>query len=223
MSTRREFMAAATVAAVAPAVARAAEPRKAAPPLPYAFDQKRFNDILNQAAQHKQCFGARKIAQAGVLEEMDNSLNAYEQALHEPKGSLHAVAVLYGGPSILMAASDDFWNEFAAPFFHGAPAELRKDLGDVTLGKGNPYLHSTTRDPDDLSIERLASRGGSFFVCHNAVVGFSDLIATTLKKPVSSVYASMMDGMAPSALVVPAGVMAVNACQEAHFTYIAAS
>jgi hypothetical protein len=30
-----------------------------------------------------------------------------------------------------------------------------------------------------------------------------------------------MAGIVPGALVVPAGVMAINACQEAKFTYIA--
>jgi intracellular sulfur oxidation DsrE/DsrF family protein len=32
-----------------------------------------------------------------------------------------------------------------------------------------------------------------------------------------------MAGIVPGALVVPAGVMAINACQEAKFTYIQSS
>jgi hypothetical protein len=37
------------------------------------------------------------------------------------------------------------------------------------------------------------------------------------------VHRRLMSSIVPSALVVPAGVMAINACQEAKFTYIQSS
>ncbi len=164
-----------------------------------------------------------------MLGSMTNSIDAYDSFLNEGPGALQAVAVLYHGPAIFMALSDAVWNRLIAPFFAShafqkdAPADMRHDAGHPVAGRGNPYLHSTTNDPDDVSVERLVGKGASFFVCHNALEGFGRYIAQTLKRDVREVRRSLISGVVPGALVVPAGVMAINACQEAKFTYIQAS
>jgi hypothetical protein len=48
-------------------------------------------------------------------------------------------------------------------------------------------------------------------------------VADALKQPHEKVHAAILAGILPGALVVPAGVMAINACQEAKFTYIQSS
>lgn len=228
MTSRKEFMAAASLFAVTPAFAAAApatsKPQGGAPPkLTFGFDQARFNGILSKAAKHKQCFGATKLSGGSVLDAMNNSMEAYSTFLKEGPGALQAVAVLYHGASIGLALSDAAWNTYFVPALAAAPESIRKDVGTVKHGSGNPYLHAAGKSQDDPSVESLAEKGASFLVCHNALAGFSSMASETLKMPVEKVHAALLASIVPAAIVVPAGVMAVNACQEAKFTYISAS
>jgi intracellular sulfur oxidation DsrE/DsrF family protein len=229
MTSRKDFLAAWTVLALAPAAADAATPKPKMTPEPkltFDFDRTRFEQILAKPAKHKQCFAAVKLAGGDVLEGMNNSIDAYESYLKEGPGAMQAVAVLYHGASIMMAMSDAVWNELLTPFLRShqfakyAPPAIKQDVEHLTLGKGNPFLHSATNDPEDVSVESLAAKGSSFFVCHNAIAGFSHVIAQSVHENDNEVHSRLMAGIVPAALAVPAGVMAINACQEAKFTYI---
>lgn len=215
MSTRKDFIAASSLFALAPAAAAAASPSPkpaAAPPeLRFAFDRATFNAILAKPARHKQCFGATKIAIGNVIDGMDNTIEAYEQYLGEAPGSVHTVAVLYHGPAFAIGLNDKVWNDIIAPVLPGAPADLRDQFEGFKAGLGNPYASS---------VAQAVAKGSSFFLCHNAIVGMVYMAAKTLKQTPEKVHAAVMNGVLPGALVVPAGVMAVNACQEAKFTYI---
>lgn len=216
MSTRKDFIAASSLFALAPAAAQAASPSPAphAPSLRWHFDKTRFDRMLARPAAHKQCFGATKIDGGAVIEGMNNTINAYVDYLGETQASVHTAAVLYHGAAIALAMSDSVWNEILLPLAKDAPPTLREQFADAKTGKGNPYTGQ---------VRQAVARGSSFFVCHNAIVGFSHMAAASLKKPVESVHAAILAGIVPGALVVPAGVMAINACQEAKFTYIQSS
>jgi intracellular sulfur oxidation DsrE/DsrF family protein len=209
MSTRKDFLAAGSLFALTPALAGAAPPP---PELTFQFDETRFSEILNKSAKHKQCFGITKINGGAPLEGMMNSIKAYEDFLKEGPGALQAVGVLYHGASIGFAMSDAIWNEYLIPAVAHMPPPLRQDVGNPKAGTGNAYKND---------VRDLIARGASFFVCHNAIAGVSDFVASALKTSPQKVHAAIMAGILPGALVVPAGVMAVNACQEAKFTYIA--
>lgn len=211
MSTRKTFLLATAVAAATPALALAG-------PAPYTFDRAGFAARLAREAKHRQCFGVTKLAGGTALENMYNSIYAYEISLGEGNGALHAAAVLYHGTSIAMAFDHATWNALIWP---------SKLLTESDLGKGNwrathrdnPFYGTAGRD--ESSIQGLAKRhGASFFVCNNAVTGMASEIAGALKMQDETVYARLIGGVVPEAMVVPAGVMAINACQEAKFTYI---
>ena len=227
MSTRQDFLTTVVAAVVAPTArpvptpihvenkkpkvmcpGKSDEPAK----FTFDFDQTRFSEILAKSAQHRQCFGIMKLNDGTPLESMDNSIQAYEDFLKEGPGAMHAVAVLYHGASIGFAMNDTVWNEYLIPGLPQAPTVIRQDVGTVKRGRGNPFKDE---------VGRLAAKGASFFVCHNAIAGFSQIVAATLKADPQKVHAGIMAGILPGAQVVPAGVMAINACQEAKFTYIA--
>jgi intracellular sulfur oxidation DsrE/DsrF family protein len=215
MTTRSEFITAlAGAAAVVPAVTASPPAAKAAKKKPFHFDRARFEAILNKSARHKQCFGSKEIDGGTVLYAMQNSMNAYEDFLEEGPGSMQAVAVLYHGASIAIAMSSSVWNDLLFPSLKKLPEDIRKNFSDAAPGKGNPYLAKNL-------LPGMVARGCSFFVCHNALAGFAGLASTSLKRPYESVHRELLAGIVPGALVVPAGVMAINACQEAKFTYIA--
>lgn len=223
MTSRKNFLAASALFALTPAVSDAApaasKPASAAQPkLTFEFDRARFEQMLAKPAAHKQCFGATSIENAAVLYNMSNSIDAYETYLKEGAGAMHAVAVLYHGVSIALAMNDAVWNEYLIPTLSHTPEHIRKDVANAKPGKGNPYLHSASKD--DVSVEYLVAKGANFFVCHNALAGFAGIVSDAVKQPRQKVHDALMAGIVPGALVVPAGVMAINACQEAKFTYI---
>jgi intracellular sulfur oxidation DsrE/DsrF family protein len=214
MTTRKEFLATGSLLAVTTPIAQAAtpSPKSTPPPLTFQFDQARFNDILNKTAKHKQCFGIVKINEGSGLDGMMNSITAYDDFLKEGPGAMQAVGVLYHGAAIAFAMSDAIWNQYLIPAVPHLFASIRQDIGSPKPGAGNPYKDR---------VQGLVARGASFFVCHNAIAGVSGFLADSLKTSPQKVHAAIMAGIVPGALVVPAGVMAVNACQEAKFTYIA--
>ena len=236
MNTRKDFLLAASALTLAPALADAKTASKPSPKPPiyekltFTFDRARFERILREPARHKQCFGATMIDGGSVLGGMNNTINAYEDYLREGTGAMHAVGVLYHSTAVTLALDDAVWNELLSPSFKNAGflkrmgAQTRADIASLALGKGNPFLHPSKADgPFDSSVERLVSRGAHFFVCHNAIMGFSAAVAHAVKSTPRAVHARLMAGIVPGALVVPAGGMAINACQEAQFTYIQSS
>lgn len=76
-------------------------------------------------------------------------------------------------------------------------------------------------------IKELAAAGVSFFVCNNSFTGFSVQIARTTLSPgeqltrehVIAVHDELATHLLPNTMLVPAGVAAINALQEARFTY----
>lgn len=221
MTTRKGFLAVSSLLALAPQAARAATPRPAthgAAPKPqdltFTFDRERFDAILARPAKHKQCFGATKVDGGSVMEGMNNTIAAYREYMDEAPASVQTVAVLYHGAAIALAFDDAVWNEILFPSLKAAPQDIRAQFSDARPGKGNPYA----KDLAD-----MVGRGSSFFVCHNALAGFAGIAADALKAPVAKLHREMLAGVLAGALVVPAGVMAINACQEAHFTYIQSS
>jgi intracellular sulfur oxidation DsrE/DsrF family protein len=218
LSTRRDFIAASSLLAVAPAAVAASpvptpSPGADSDELSYAFDRVRFDAILNTPARHKQCFGATKLEGGDVLDGMHNSNEAY--ANYYPHEPYQAVAVLYHGSSVALAMNDAVWNDILTPWLPHNP-KMAAQIPEAKAGSGNPYLRQTLLPAE-------TARGSFFFVCHNAIAGFSYSAADALGQPVAKVHAAIMAGIIPGALVVPAGVMAINACQEAHFTYIQSS
>ncbi len=224
--SRKQLLAAGVGIALVPAVTACAVvpyARAAGNPA-FRFDENRFNAILARPARHRQAFASTKIAKGTVLDEMVASMYAYEITLGQGAGTLHAVAVFYHGSAIALALGDAVWNELLIPALPHMPATWRADFNDAgaAAGRGNPFLRrSRTLAPqDDASLEALASRGCHFFVCNNALSGTADLVARWLHRTEADVYQTFLRGLVPGVMAVPAGVMAVNACQEAHFTYL---
>lgn len=222
VNTRKDFIIGTSLFALAPAMADAASPSPSpsAPATPkhaeltFNFDSARFDEILAKPVKHKQCFGAVKVDGGSVMDGMANTMNAYEQYLGEAPGTVQTVAVLYHGAAIALAMSSTLWNDIVLPTVKKAPAEIRDEFSDAKAGKGNPYLNQ---------LAKMVKRGSSFFVCHNAIAGFTGFAVDALKQPKEKIHAAILAGIVPGALVVPAGVMAINACQEAKFTYIQSS
>lgn len=217
---RRGFLAATSALSAsfvsAPAVAADTPAAAMTETLPdLAFDEARFAEAVNRPARHRQVFAVQNLGGGAPLSFIYASLSAYTQALRVPERDVHIAAVLYHGYGTALAYDDAIWNAYVIPSLAEANAATAPKPAS-----GNPYLHAL-RDGSErpFSVEALAKRGVSFFVCYNSFRAGAQMFAARAKKPAAEVLAEMRAALAPGAMLVPAGVMALNALQEARFTY----
>jgi intracellular sulfur oxidation DsrE/DsrF family protein len=234
--SRRAFVAgAATVAALAaPALAADAPAAPAAaspPPLPgdfydpvaYKFDARAFAAILDQPFPHRQVVAATSFGEGtAALAFMENTIKAYVDPIYFNAGpkSVHAAAVFYHGASVLLALDDAMWAKYPLGE-HLQPAGAAAKPGEKI---------ARTNENAATIAKLVGTYGASFFVCNNALSGIAASFVQTLAPagttPTRAQVIALHDEFAahflPGVTLVPAGVAAINAAQEARFTYLRA-
>lgn len=196
---RAAFLAAGTLAAASAGLALPASAATA------TFDRAAFEARMRTPFSHRQAFASGQVADGAVFGFMYNSLNAYETGFGEGPGTLHAAAVFYRN-GVALGLDDDAWNAYAL-------APLLRTAGDriTSTAAGNPFL----RSPQGWAIADLQRRHASFFVCQNALTQLAARCGTSLQ--------TLAGHLLPGAMLVPAGVAAINALQEEHFTLFVAT
>jgi hypothetical protein len=239
MSTRKTFLASsAALAAFAPSAVAAAPPSpspsgpppSAAPSMaPLNFEIAAFDLALATAALHKHLFTSVKIDGGEVFGAMRGTLDAYA-GMGVSLKDVKPVAVLYHGYAIALGFDDLVWNQFFLPLLamnatDERSIDAKKEFDTVVdpKKKGNPCLHKQGGD-FDTSIESLiADAGARIFMCNHATEGVASGVARKLGKNPADVYKTMSAHLVPNAMLVPAGVWAVHAVQERHYTFLPAS
>lgn len=211
MPSRRSFIAAGAVLAAAPAfdgsAALAATEARMGP-----YDFPAIAARLARPSKHRQVYATNLVADGIVAGYMKHAMDAYEVAYGEGPGALHAAAVFYGR-GVVLGMSGNMWKTYRI-------AESVKRRGDV-LTDGTASGH-----PFALEFAELTKRGATFLVCDNALTDWATYLVTTAgfnDRPIEAVHADLRTHLVPGALLVPAGVAALNQAQEAHFTYLQAS
>jgi len=179
------------------------------------FDLNALMTRLSEPAKHRQVFASPRVADGAVLGYMRNSLDAYETGFGEPPGSLRVAAVFYGR-GVALAIDDEAWNAYKL-------AEALKKFGESVSHpdrRGNPYWHAPQGEN---SLEVLASRGAISMACNNALKGLATALSEAAGTHSEDVHAYLRRHLIPGAILVPAGVAALNAAQEARFTYVQAT
>lgn len=233
--SRRAFVigAATIAAAVGPATASAADtaatpPAPAGTPpagfddtVPFKFDRAAFSAVLNRPNDHRQLLTAKSFQDArDGLNLMRNSIQAYIDPIYFNAGpdGLHAAAVFYHGSSAMLALDDAMFAKYplaaAIVKFAEGKAGIEKDA--VKNPAAAPYR------------ELVAQHNASFFICNNALSGASAYIARQIATPanpltrasVIAIHDEFAAHFLPGTYLVPAGVAAINAAQEARFTLL---
>jgi intracellular sulfur oxidation DsrE/DsrF family protein len=233
MIVRRDFL---SVSGAVVALAGAASAPTAAAAPGGRWDRAAFEAILARPVRHRQVFASTRLEQGVVLHYMQNSLTAYAQGFGEGAGTLHVAAVLYGS-SLVLAMRDAMWTKYRLadvlsdkPEHDGLGSNVRgyvtrveemiKGLmrgpdGEARPGAANPYA---------ARVASLVKQGASFFVCNNALTLVATAIASkTAGGSPASVHDDLAAHLLEGAMLVPAGVAALNAAQEARFTLVQAT
>ena len=188
------------------------------------FDHKKFMATLQAKKPHKVVVQAVEPATiipglSSLAIHLQNLLNAGEFSLGWGKGNVGTIAVLYG-PSVVFGLNDAMWSKYGLGkmikandaagnpetknVFYPAETSMSFD-GDPGAG-GNVY--------QDWSLEACQKRGTTFMVCHNAMAGFAAMTAMGMGADPGATLTEWKANLLPGFLVVPAGVIAVQAAQE---------
>jgi len=205
MTTRRTFIGATVALAALDANGTAA----AATASPYDFAALEAH--LGRPSRHRQVFAAARTADGIALGYMRRALDAYEFAAGEGPGTMHVAAVFYGR-GVVLGLGDRAWRTYRLT------EALRKRGDTLSLdAPGHPF-------GDEMNA--LAARGATFLVCDNALTDWATYLTAALgtsRLTPDEVRADLRASLFPGALLIPAGMMGLNAAQEAHFTYVQAS
>ncbi len=207
MPSRLGFLtvsAATVVVAEADAVAQT----RAASPYDFAAVAAR----LARPARHRQVFAVARVADGVVTGLMRHALDAYEITRNEGAGALHPAGVFYAR-GVVLGLDDAMWRTYRLT----DTARRRGDVLSAGTVSGNPFA----REFGDLS-----RRGATLLVCDNALADLATFLVAQggfNERPIEAVQAELRRHLFPGALLVPAGVAALNDAQEARFTYLQAS
>jgi intracellular sulfur oxidation DsrE/DsrF family protein len=175
------------------------------------YDFAAVDAQVQRPSRHRQVFAVAKTADGAAIGYMRHALDAYEIAMGEGPGTLHVAAVFYGR-GVVMGLSDAAWTKY-----HLADAVHKRGDTVSAQGDGNPF---------STDMRALAKRGATYLVCDNAIADWATYLSvglgTTGLTP-DAVRADLRASLFPGALLVPAGVAALNTTQEAHFTYVQAT
>ncbi len=237
MTSRRDFLAAGALAALGPTTALAASPKPSLTPkagtssndIPKLdFDLAAFDASLDRTVKHKHIFSSVKIDGAAVFGAMRNTLKAYGD-IGTPATEVLPVAVLYHGASIALAFDDSVWADYFLPLLREKGSTKHPEMGAdfativTSATTGNPCMTRSGGEWDDSIPSLVADSGAHFYVCNNATRGFADAIGKAKKVPAPKVYRDLARHLVPNAMLVPAGVWAVNAIAERGFTLLQTS
>jgi intracellular sulfur oxidation DsrE/DsrF family protein len=224
MIVRRDFLTATTAIALGGIATAPARGTSAS-----AWNRGAFEAILARPYRHRQVFASARMSDGLVLHYMENSLQAYEHGFGEGPGTLHAAAVLYG-PALAITLRDEMWTKYRlATVLSGAAAQegLRErvqGMVDSLLHRGSDGASASSGNPYAARLAALVARGASFFVCDNALHKLSQTLSVTMHSPDSeAIHNDLGAHLLPGTMIVPAGVAALNAAQEARFTFFQAT
>ncbi len=209
MSSRRAFIASGAAIAALPAAAAAPA---AAGPQAAVYDFAAINGRFARPAKHRQVMAVNRVADGSIVGYLKHSMDAYEVAMGEGPGVMHVAAVFYG-LGVVLGLGDAMWRSYRL-------VENLKRRGD-TLSSPTAGVHPFASD-----FAGLVARGASFFVCDNALADWATFLVTSggfNDRTIEGVRADLRGHLIAGALLVPAGVAALNSAQEARFTFFQAT
>lgn len=132
-----------------------------------------------------------------------------------------AVVIIMRHASTPFGFNDSIWQKYGAAF-----AKQLKLEGDdaVRAAKGNTLLSASTpaapgKGDDKATLATLATKGARFAVCAMATHAIAQALAKQSGGSAEDVENDLKANLIPGALMVPAGVVAINRAQEHGYAF----
>jgi intracellular sulfur oxidation DsrE/DsrF family protein len=167
--------------------------------------------------KHRQFFDVGSIAGGAPLRRVHNFVATYVSAYSLTDKDVNAVFGAHGG-GLGFVLGDSAWAKYDLGSLYGvrdpgtnAPA-VRNVFIDVPPGIGlRP----------EAGIRALQARGVRFLACNNTIVSLSEQLAARSSAKADDVRVDLVASIIPSAMIVPAMLIAGNRAQESGLTYAA--
>ncbi|HEV3090452.1 MAG TPA: hypothetical protein VGX91_03310 [Candidatus Cybelea sp.] len=204
MQTRGDFLATAgLLTALSPGTAPAATPAAspAGDALPPGFTMNGFVAAVATRAAYKHLVACITDAE-DALGAVRSTLIAYGQVGVLP-AEVQPQITLYHGKAVLCAFDDEVWNRYVLPTNSGPPFKEKSK-------SGNPLLKRQGGERDSSMPALVDAANVHFFACNLAAHGWAKSFAKKLHLSESDVYDEMVARLVPNAMLVPAGVWAIQ-------------
>ncbi len=187
-----------------------------------------FQKVVSRPGRCRQVYDITRIGDGVFLNNIKNSLNGFQFGFGMSPGEINVVAALHGVANLLNF-DDSMWTkyklgEFASvtdPQTH-APA-VRNLFYPSSANPSNTKVESEQSIYQDHSMQGLAKRGVSFFLCHTATEEQSRKLKARLglTEPPERIVKDLLLHTIPGSVVVPSMVATVAVLQLQHrFSYI---
>lgn len=154
-------------------------------------------------------------AAASALFYADNFYTANHSAYGIAPQAL-GVAIVLRHMSTPFGFNDAMWKKYGALIAAQLKLEGARAIAATT---GNPLL-SAAKDKDAVTIAALAAKGARFAVCGMATHGLAMGLAKKTGAKAEDVEKELRANLAPGALMVAAGVVAINRAQEHGYAFM---
>ena len=183
---------------------------------------------------HRQVFDAPEVADAVVLHQARTWMNDFAEVYGGTDADTSAVLVIRHA-AIPMVLSDALWNELELGKALATLAADGKEAKDPATGepaRRNPYLNANITPGDrhavryvwpDGGLDTLLRRGAIVLACNLALRHPISMVARRDGVSAEAARAKVLANLLPGVVVMPSGIFAVGAAQEAGCHYIRAT
>ena len=168
--------------------------------------------------KHRTVFDMSAHGNGKPLTQAKNYLDGWRDGFKVPEAELNLIVGVHGN-AIPIVLTDALWTRFKI----GEQYEVT-DAGTKAAGVRNVFTTANATASGlvtpEQSVEALQKRGVRFIVCNNTIAGATKKLAAAGLGSADEIRATLLGGMLPGIVVVPAMVVALTQLQERGVRYI---
>ena len=169
-------------------------------------------------AKNKTTFDVDAHKNGNALVQGNNFLNAWRDAFGVPEQDVNLVMAVRG-TGIPIVLRDELWAKYKLGEQYGIMDPAAKGASMRNL-----YTHANLQPngpvTEDQTVEALRKRGVIFLVCRNTIAGATKKLVAAGMGTTEQVRDSLMGGMLPGVIIVPAMVVAFTEMQQRGVAYV---
>lgn len=214
---RRSFLARLAAGAVLPLVPALLRAEGAAPAAhPHPSPDERWLRTLNR--KHRMAFDVETHKNGNALLQGKNYLNNWRDAFGVPERDINLVMAVRG-TGIPIVLTDALWQKYKLGEQYGITDPSTSRPGARNLFVQANVVPNGIIDTDS-SVEALQRRGVLFLVCHNTVAAATKKLSAAGFGSPDEVRETILHGIIPGVILVPAMVIAFTEMQERGIGYV---
>jgi intracellular sulfur oxidation DsrE/DsrF family protein len=164
--------------------------------------------------KHRQFFDVGQHLDGAVLGRTAQFLNVYRDAYGMRDSEVNVVFGAHGG-GLALVLGDALWTRYKL----GALYRVT-DPATQVASRRNLYSGVTASANPSESVTALQARGVRFLACMRTIGRLARTVAEQAGEPESDVRNTIVAGLLPGVMTVPAMIVAVNRAQESGLSYV---